>query len=144
MENFNLQLREFCQLTIDLVDVRQEKQEFIKNKDYEILQKFIDRENEIFEKVLTLVRLIQKEVEMVTINSKNVYKVQQIYSFLNLFTASNIFYMMATDAQLTRLKNKIEFMTINENEQKIKKLKKEIKKLEKAKINVANWWLSYY
>ncbi|EKT3958183.1 hypothetical protein [Flavobacterium psychrophilum] len=134
MEKFNSQLKEFCQLTIDLIDIREER---VLNTKSNLLEK----ENELFEKTLTLIRKITKDVEEVEINSDNINDVQRIYSFLSQFGGTNFLFDSAIKNKLEQLNLQIENQNLNL--EKVNELKIEMDKINEKRINVKNWWLDY-
>ena len=134
MEKFNSQLKEFCQLTIDLVDVRNQTIAETKPNVFE-------KENELFEKTLTLVRKITKDVEEVEINSDNINDVQRIYSFLSQFSGANFLFDLAIKNKLEQLNLEIENQNINL--EKVNELEIEIDKINEKRMNVKNWWFDY-
>ena len=134
MEKFNSQLKEFCQLTIDLIDVRNENAEFLENNVISPNSNHFTKENELFEKTITLIRKITKEVEEVNINSDNINDVQRIYSFLSQFGGSNPLFKMAINNKLEELNLEIENQT--QNLKKVNELKIEIDMINEKRMNV--------
>ena len=134
MEKFNSQLKEFCQLTIDLIDIR--NQTFTETK-----PNLFEKENELFEKTLTLIRKITKDVEEVEINSDNINDVQRIYSFLSQFSGTNFLFDLAINNKLEQLNLEIENQYLNL--EKVNELKIEIDKINEKRMNVKNWWFDY-
>lgn len=136
MEKFNLQLKEFCQLTIELIDVRNQNISRTKTN-------LIEEESELFEKTLTLIRKINKDAENVEINSDNINDVQRIYSFLSQFTGTNFLFKSVIKSKLEKLNLEIEKQNQNQNFEKIEKLKMEIDKINEKQLYVKNWWFDY-
>jgi hypothetical protein len=134
MEKFNSQLKEFCQLTIELIDIR--NQTFTETK-----PNLFEKENELFEKTLTLIRKITKDVEEVEINSDNINDVQRIYSFLSQFSGTNFLFDLAINNKLEQLNLEIENQNLNL--EKVNELKIEIDKINEKRMNVKNWWFDY-
>ncbi|MCB6089465.1 hypothetical protein [Flavobacterium psychrophilum] len=134
MEKFNSQLKEFCQLTIQLIDIRNQTLSETKPSQFE-------KENELFEKTLTLIRKITKEVEEVNINSKNINDVQRIYSFLSQFSGTNFLFNLAIKDKLEQLN--LEIKNQNQNTEKVNELKIEIDKINEKRMNGKNWWFDY-
>lgn len=134
MEKFNSQLKEFCQLTIELIDIR--NQTFTETK-----PNLFEKENELFEKTLTLIRKITKDLEEVEINSENINDVQRIYSFLSQFNGKNFLFDLAINNKLEQLNLEIENQNLNL--EKVNQLKIEIDKINEKRMNVKNWWFDY-
>ena len=134
MEKFNSQLKEFCQLTIDLIDVR--NQTLSKTK-----PNVFEKENELFEKTVTLIRKITNDVEEVEINSNNINDVQRIYSFVSQFSGANFLFDLAIKNKLEQLNLEIENEKLNV--EKVNELKIEIDKINEKRMNVKNWWFDY-
>ncbi len=134
MEKFNSQLKDFCQLTIELIDIR--NQTFKDTK-----PNLFEKENELFEKTLKLIRKITKDVEEVELNSDNINDVQRIYSFLSQFSGSNFLFDLAIKNKLEQLNLEIENQNLNL--EKVNKLKNEIDKINEKRMNVKNWWFDY-
>lgn len=140
MEKFEIKLKKFSQLTIDLVDIRQIKAKKFKKKNLNNILDVFKKENKILDKIRSIIVETSVEIENFDLNSENINELQKICWFYSQFSGGNSTFYNTINKKIYKLKLEIDNETVNEDLLKVMDLKSEIKKLDEKKIIISNWY----
>ncbi len=138
-EKFEMQLKTFCQLTINLIDLKQESWAYIKTQNYENAATLVPKKKLISEQLLATIKEIKTENNNTAITSGNINQKQVISNFLKQFDNKNDGFIDAINIKINELQNELNNKMKAYNFKNTDDLKLEIIKLEKSKSEKLNW-----
>jgi hypothetical protein len=138
-EKFELHLKTFCQLTIELIDLKQESWAFVKTQHYENVAALVSKKKLISEQLLAIIKEIETENNKTAITSENVNQKKLISNFLKQFDNKNDGFIDTINLQINELQNDLNDKMKAYNFKNTDNLKLEIIKLQKSKSEKLNW-----